>query len=291
LNEEQLAALSLFSIIESGQTFWSGEVKRNGAIAVKTALELGFYDNARNDVSKVKNKLKVLNLEPIILEIESLNSRFICATDKDWPLVLNDLMNPPIGLVIGGQIENWSQIKESVSIVGTRNPTNYGGRIASDFASGLADRQVAVVSGGALGIDSAAHYGALAAEGLTIAVLAGGMAKPYPLSNSRLFSEIKEKGILISEALPSTPALPHRFLIRNRLIAALSKGTLVVEAAFRSGSLRTARDAAELLRPVFAIPGPINSPQSQGCHKLISDRCAELVSSVDEIMELISPLA
>ena len=127
-------------------------------------------------------------------------------------------------------------------------------------------------------------------EGNTVAILGGGVRTIFPSGNDRLFSEIATHGLLLSEVLPSVPAVPHRFLIRNRLIAAISKGTLVVEAAHRSGSLRTARDAGELLRPVMAIPGPIHSPTSEGCHRLINERKAELVSSVDEIMELVGPM-
>jgi predicted Rossmann fold nucleotide-binding protein DprA/Smf involved in DNA uptake len=105
-----------------------------------------------------------------------------------------------------------------------------------------------------------------------------------------LFAEICESGILISEVMPDVPAIPHRFLTRNRLIAGLSKATVVVEAAFRSGSLRTARDAAEIFRPVMAVPGPITAPTSEGCHRLIVERVAELVTSVSEIMELVKPI-
>ena len=137
---------------------------------------------------------------------------------------------------------------------------------------------------------SAAHRGALVAEGRTIAVIASGIDTPYPSGNSRLFDEICENGAIISEVASGVPALPHRFLTRNRIIAALSQSTLVVEAAFRSGSLRTARDAAQLLRPVMAIPGPINSPSSEGCHRLIGERAAELVTSVADACELISAL-
>jgi DNA processing protein len=178
----------------------------------------------------------------------------------------------------------------SLAIVGTRNPTAYGTRIAGDFAAGFVDREWDIVSGGAYGIDSAAHRGALVAEGRTIAVIASGIDTPYPSGNSRLFDEICENGAIISEVVPGVPALPHRFLTRNRIIAALSQSTLVVEAAFRSGSLRTARDAAQLLRPVMAIPGPINSPSSEGCHRLIGERAAELVTSVADACELISAL-
>jgi DNA processing protein len=179
---------------------------------------------------------------------------------------------------------------KSFSIVGTRNPTPYGIRIAGDFATGFVDREWDIVSGGAYGIDSAAHRGALVAEGRTIAVIASGIDLQYPSGNTRLFEEICENGAIVTEVMPGVPALPHRFLTRNRIIAALSQATLVVEAAFRSGSLRTARDAAELMRPVMAIPGPINSPSSEGCHRLIGERAAELVTSVADAIELISAL-
>ena len=163
-------------------------------------------------------------------------------------------------------------------------------RIANEFASGFADRDWTVVSGGAYGIDTAAHKGALAAEGGTIVVLGSGVNQIYPAGNERLFREIEETGLLVSEVLPSVHALPVRFLIRNRIIAALSRGTLVIEAAYRSGSLRTAREAAQILRIVMATPGSISSPASEGCHRLIANREAELVSSVSDVMELVLPL-
>ena len=137
------------------------------------------------------------------------------------------------------------------------------------------------------GIDTHAHRGALAAEGRTFAVLASGVDTLYPKGNESLFLEILENGGLISEVMPLERARPERFLTRNRLIAALSRSTIVVEAAFRSGSLRTAREAAEIMRTVLAIPGPITSPTSDGCHRLIGERCAEIVTSVADAMELI----
>ena len=208
--------------------------------------------------------------------------------DLLWPSALNDLEIPPIGLIVKGDIETLS--RKSLAIVGTRNPTPYGVRIASDFAAGFVDREWAIISGGAYGIDSAAHKGALIAEGVTIAITASGLDSPYPAGNQRLFDEIIENGAIVTEYLPGITARPHRFLVRNRLIAAISNATLVVEAAFRSGSLRTARDAAQLMRPVMAVPGPISSPTSDGCHRLIGERSAELVTSVADALELITPL-
>ena len=135
------------------------------------------------------------------------------------------------------------------------------------------------------------HRGAIAAEGKTFAVLASGVSVEYPAGNSRLFAEIQESGALISEVMPTIKARPERFLTRNRIIAAMSRATIVVEAAFRSGSLRTARDASELMRLVMAVPGPITSPTSDGCHRLIGERCAEIVTSVADAMELLEPIS
>lgn len=229
-----------------------------------------------------------INPDEMLAKITTCGAELITPEDSAWPLALEDLQVPPIALVVKGD-PDLLKIK-SLAIVGTRNPTPYGSRIASEFAAGFVDREWAIVSGGAYGIDSAAHKGALIAEGVTIAVTASGLDSPYPAGNQRLFDEILENGAIITEYLPGVTARPHRFLIRNRIIAALSRGTLVVEAAFRSGSLRTARDAAELMRPVLAIPGPITAPTSEGCHRLIGERSAELVTSVADAIELMQPL-
>ena len=220
--------------------------------------------------------------------IEKAGGIFITPGDATWPEQLDDLATSPIGLVVKGKVDSLKT--RSIAIVGTRNPTPYGARIASDFAAGFVDREWSIISGGAYGIDTHAHKGALIAEGITIAVIASGIDINYPAGNERLFAEIAELGAIVSEVMPGTPAFPSRFLTRNRIIAALSMSTLVVEAAFRSGSLRTARDAAELLRPVMAIPGPINSPTSEGTHRLIGERAAEIVTSVSDAVELISSL-
>jgi DNA processing protein len=233
-------------------------------------------------------KSQVVDIDRLLEAITNSGAKLLTPEDSQWPLSLNDLSAPPVALLVNGDLTLLTQ--PSLAIVGTRNPTPYGIRVASEFAAGFVDREWAIVSGGAYGIDSAAHKGALIAEGSTIAVLASGLDSPYPAGNQRLFDEILENGAIITEYLPGVSARPHRFLIRNRLIAALSRGTLVVEAAFRSGSLRTARDAAELMRPVLAIPGPITAPTSEGCHRLIGERSAELVTSVADAFELMAPL-
>lgn len=284
--KERAQRLALFSAIEGGAAFWSREISERGVQAVYERVRSNGYDSIKH--AALVEKVKSFESPAAFQAIEKNESRFIIPGDSEWPLRLDELECPPIGLIVKGNLEILSN--PSLAIVGTRNPTPYGTRIAGDFAAGFVDREWDIVSGGAYGIDSAAHRGALVAEGRTIAVIASGIDLQYPSGNTRLFEEICENGAIVTEVMPGVPALPHRFLTRNRIIAALSQATLVVEAAFRSGSLRTARDAAELMRPVMAIPGPINSPSSEGCHRLIGERAAELVTSVADAIELISAL-
>lgn len=280
------ASLYLFANIEGGHVFWSNQVSELGPLLVYERLLSGKYDRVKYE--KLITNLRATKLEEIKESIDRTGSIFLTPQSPDWPISLDDLSATPFGLVVKGDLSALAE--KSLAIVGTRNPTPYGLRIAGDFAAGFVDREWSIVSGGAYGIDSAAHKGALIAEGRTIAVLAAGVDVAYPAGNARLFAEIAENGALVSEVLPGSHAIPSRFLTRNRIIAALSQATLVVEAAFRSGSLRTARDAAELMRPVMAIPGPINAPTSEGCHRLIGERAAEIVTSVADAVELISTL-
>lgn len=219
-------------------------------------------------------------------EILNAKARFITPEMATWPLGFNDLLAPPLGITIRGTLPE----QESIAMVGTRNPSHYGLSIARNLTAGLVDHGFVMVSGGALGIDTEVHRSALGAEGITIAIIASGVSIEYPASNRRLFEEMSERGAVISEVMPDVTARPERFLTRNRLIAAISRATVVIEAAHRSGSLRTARDAAELLRPVMAVPGPITSPTSEGCHRLIADRTAEIVTSLSDLVEMVSPL-
>ena len=280
------ARLALFANIEGGHTFWSNQITELGALVVHEKLLKRGYDQIKFE--KLIANLQATKVSELLGSLEKTESKFLTPESPEWPTALNDLQSIPIGLVVKGDISSLSD--RSLAIVGTRNPTPYGVRIAGDFAAGFIDREWSIVSGGAYGIDSAAHKGALIAEGRTIAVLAAGIDVAYPAGNARLFAEISENGALVSEVLPGVHAIPSRFLARNRIIAALSQATLVVEAAFRSGSLRTARDAAELMRPVMAIPGPISAPTSEGCHRLIGERAAEIVTSVSDAIELVSAL-
>jgi len=167
--------------------------------------------------------------------------------------------------------------------------TGYGEHVATEMAAALAERGWTVISGGAYGIDSAAHCGALGAEGITVAVLASGLGYGYPKGHLELFSAIAGQGILVSEWPPDRAPTRAGFLVRNRVIAALSCGTVVVEAALRSGALSTARHARDLCRPLMAVPGPVTSGQSEGCHEIIREWGAVLVTGARDVIENVSP--
>jgi DNA processing protein len=217
----------------------------------------------------------------------------ICPGDPQWPPQLDDLgVARPYALWARGTGDLTSSCDRSVSIVGSRAATAYGAHVAADLASGLAGHGWTVVSGAAYGIDASAHCGDLAAGGVTVAVLACGVDLPYPAGHRALLGTIAASGLVVSEYPPGCAPTRHRFLARNRIIAALSAGTVVVEAGLRSGALNTARHARELNRPVMAVPGPVTSSQSAGCHQLIRDTGAACVTSVaDVISQLASAVA
>ena len=287
---EARARLILFSIIQPADLFWSYEINQRGGLSVYHRIISGNYYLKQQEILKLQQQIMQRQVKDLELEISNAGGVFITPEDNDWPISLADLATPPIGLVIAGDRSVLLKLDKSISIVGSRQPTNYGLQLSYSLASQASLAQLVVVSGGAYGIDTAAHQGALSAGGLSIAVLAGGINRLYPLENQKLFKDITKSGLLISEVMPNTESKPYRFLIRNRLIAALSRSTVVVEAKFISGSIRTARDAAEIFRPVFAIPGPVTSPLSEGCHRLIAERVADIATSLDEILEVITPL-
>ena len=287
---EARARLILFSIIQPADPFWSYEINQRGGLSVYHRIISGNYYLKQQEILKLQQQIMQRQVKDLELEISKAGGVFITPEDNDWPISLADLATPPIGLVIAGDRSVLLKLDKSISIVGSRQPTNYGLQLSYSLASQASLAQLVVVSGGAYGIDTASHQGALSAGGLSIAVLAGGINRLYPLENQKLFKDITKSGLLISEVMPNSESKPYRFLIRNRLIAALSRSTVVVEAKFISGSIRTARDAAEIFRPVFAIPGPVTSPLSEGCHRLIAERVADIATSLDEILEVITPL-
>jgi DNA processing protein len=218
--------------------------------------------------------------------------RLICPGDPEWPSGLDDLgQAKPYALWLRGSGDLAFGTARSISIVGSRAASGYGVHVAGEMAADLAERDWLIVSGGAYGIDAAAHRGALVNGGSTIAVLACGVDKPYPAGHDSLFASVADGGLVISEWPPGSRPTRYRFLVRNRVIAALTRGTVVVEAGERSGALNTARHAAELARPLMAVPGPVTSAQSQGCHLIIRDWGGTLVTGARDVTEQLAPMS
>ncbi|MCF6744956.1 DNA-protecting protein DprA [Blastococcus sp. KM273128] len=204
-------------------------------------------------------------------------------TDRTRALV------PPLALWVRGAARLDELAERSVAVVGARASSAYGEHVAGELGHQLGERGWTVVSGGAFGIDGAAHRGALAAGAPTVAVLSCGVDRPYPAGNGALFHRIAEDGLLVSEWPPGCAPLRHRFLVRNRLIAGLTRGTVVVEAAARSGAQATAHRAQKLGRPVMVVPGPVTSALSVGCHELLRDEKvgAVLVTTAAQVVEAV----
>lgn len=208
--------------------------------------------------------------------------------DPSWPTGVDDLgCHAPIALWLRGNGSALAAADHSIALVGARAATGYGEHITMEASSGLVDRGFAIISGAAYGIDGMAHRAALASSGQTVAILAGGVDRFYPSGHDALLARIVDAGAVISELPCGSPPTKWRFLQRNRLIAAASQATIVLEAGWRSGSLNTAGHAASLGRPIGAVPGPVTSAASAGCHRLIRDYLATLVTSAAEMAELV----
>jgi DNA processing protein len=214
--------------------------------------------------------------------LESNDSRLITLADADYPAALLQIADPPVVLYARGRTELLE--RPALAVVGSRNPTPGGVADAAAFAEALSNAGLTIVSGLALGIDAAAHRGGLAGASSSIAVLGTGLDRIYPARNRDLAHRLSSEGLMLSEFPLGTPAQAHNFPRRNRIISGLARGCLVVEAALRSGSLITARQALEQGREVFAIPGSIHSPLSKGCHWLIKQG-AKLVESAQDVLE------
>jgi DNA processing protein len=250
--------------------------------------ELARYTEARRDIDCVAEDLE---------RLDRLGGRLLTPDHQEWPTLAFTAFNgvdlrrhpngvAPLALWAVGVAPANEVAFRAAAIVGTRAATAYGEHAATDLSEGLCERDIAVVSGGAYGIDGAAHRAALAADGCTVAVLAGGPDVLYPAGHSALLRRIRAVGLLVSEYPPGIRPARHRFLVRNRLVAALSGGTVVVEAGLRSGAANTAAWARALGRVVCAVPGPVTSSASAGCHALIRGG-AELVTRAEDIIEIV----
>ncbi|EIE98007.1 DNA-processing protein DprA [Saccharomonospora glauca] len=228
-------------------------------------------------------------------------ARLVIPEDDEWPawplLSLEvatgrgvEGMAPPLALWVRGEAVLDDVLSDAVAIVGARAATDYGESTATEFAYELSGAGTTVVSGAAYGIDGAAHRGALAAGGVTVAVLGCGLDVGYPAGHVGLLNRVAQRGAVVSEYPPNTQPARHRFLVRNRLLAALTAGTVVVEAGRRSGARNTATTAGLLGKAVMAVPGPITSASSVGCHQLVRDSRATLVASVADVVETVGRL-
>lgn len=212
----------------------------------------------------------------------------ITREDPEWPIAVDDLgEHAPLVLWVRGQVSALGRPHSSVALVGARASTSYGEHVSMELSADLAGRGVTIVSGAAYGIDGAAHRAALSAGGTTVALLAGGADRSYPAGHTELIERIAASGAVVSEVPCGATPTKWRFLQRNRLIAAVSAATVVVEAGARSGSLNTAGHAAALARPLGAVPGPVTSAASVGCHRLLREFDARCVTNADEVLELL----
>lgn len=227
-------------------------------------------------------------IEQDVLWLDNPNHHLLSIFSEDYPTLLAEIFDPPPVLLVVGDVQILNQ--PQLAIVGSRNPTQSGKRLAYDFAAELARAGLVVTSGMALGVDACAHQGALAVESPTIAVWGTGLDRVYPARHRELAQQIAQCGALVSEFPLGTSPKPHHFPKRNRIISGLSVGTLVVEAAPKSGSLITAYSAIKQGREVFAIPGSIHNPLARGCHQLIKQG-AKLVETSAEILEELPQLA
>ncbi|GAB7098882.1 DNA-processing protein DprA [Thermobifida fusca] len=231
------------------------------------------------------------DVDGMLTRAGELGIRLVVPGDPEWPSQLDLLAERrPYALWVRGTHDLRNACLRSVSIVGSRAASAYGLHVAVEMAATLAHHGWCVVSGGAYGIDGAAHRGALSGDAATVAVLACGVDLAYPKGHEQLFAEVVNHGVVVSEYPPGTAPTRHAFLVRNRLIAALTPGTVVVEAGQRSGAMNTAAHAQELGRTLMAVPGPVTSALSAGCHRLLRDYQAVCVTGARDVMEQLSPL-
>src|SRR3954454_651350 len=294
---DRIARAALCRLGEPGDPRLAALVDDLGAERVYAVLRE--EREASGMATEVAARLQDLDPEADLRRAGTAGIRFRVPGDEEWPEQLADLDRAgplngrggaPLGLWVRGAGRLDEVCARSVAVVGSRSATTYGVGVAGEMADHLTDAGVTVISGAAFGIDQAAHRGALAGGGPTVAVLACGVDRAYPAAHRQLLAYIADRGLVVSELPPGCAPTRLRFLSRNRLIAALSLGTVVVEAAVRSGALNTASWASGLNRAVMGVPGPVTSAPSEGVHELLRGRDAALVTRGSDVLELVSPI-
>ncbi|HEX5401430.1 MAG TPA: DNA-processing protein DprA [Pseudonocardiaceae bacterium] len=289
-----LARAYLLRVAEPPAPAVSRFVAEHGPVAAAAQIRAGEVSGAVAEETAARRAVWLA--EQDVAAAGAVGARLLVPEDPgwpEWPLVALDVARArgvpwagrPVALWVRGTAVLGECTERAVAVVGARSATAYGEHVAAEFGHGLAMAGVTVVSGAAYGIDGAAHRGALAADGPTVAVLGCGVDRPYPAGHASLLDRIAESGLVVSEYPPGTPPARHRFLVRNRLIAALAAGVVVVEAGRRSGTRNTAATAAGLGRLVMAVPGPVGSAMSVGCHELLRTGEANLVTTAAEVAE------
>jgi DNA processing protein len=288
---DRLARAALSRVSEPGRVDMLQRVDQYGATAVWSALKSRVWPAGDPAPADLLARVGGTDPERDLAALHRQDGRLLCPGDAEWPDSLADLdstdLGAPLALWVRGPGDLGLSVARSAAVVGSRAATGYGAHVAGELGAALAERDCTVVSGGAYGIDAAAHRGALAVGGSTVVILACGVDVPYPRGHESLFGRVAAEGLLVSEWPPGCAPMRHRFLVRNRVIAALTAGTVVVEAAARSGSLSTARHARNLDRAVMAVPGPVTSTMSTGCHALLREPDTTLVTSAAEVLDRI----
>jgi DNA processing protein len=297
LDDESYARAALTYLAEPADRWLSELIGVHGAARTLDAIKSGRLPGAGPSAAMARAmerwrvRLAELPTPDDVIAFRSSGIRLICPGDPEWPGQLADLRHEqPYALWLRGRADLRFSCLRSVAVVGSRAATAYGSYVAAEFAASVAARGWAVISGGAFGVDASAHRGALGADGVTVAVLACGVDVPYPVGHGELLDAIAAHGVIVSEWPPGRTVSRLRFLVRNRVIAALATGTLVVEAGERSGAVNTARHARDLGRRLMAVPGPVTSDVSAGCHHIIRDWQGMLVTTAAEVIEHLSPV-
>ncbi|GAB2740267.1 DNA-processing protein DprA [Kitasatospora kifunensis] len=293
--EERLARVALTRLVEPGTAAVGRWLSSHSAVElidlVRTGAALPELTLDQRRLTVLRQRLALTDPVADLERLRAIGGRFLVPTDAEWPSQLADLADSqPIGLWVLGTGSLRLLALRSVALVGARACTAYGAHVATELAAALAERGWVVCSGAAYGIDAAAHRGALAVGGMTVAVLACGVDVRYPRGNSELIGRIAEQGQLVSELPPGEHPNRFRFVLRNRVLAAMTRGTVVVEAAVRSGALSTARRAQELNRHTMGVCGPVTSELSAGVHALIRGGGATLVTDAAEVAEQIGSI-
>jgi len=292
MTDERTARMGLAAANDAGDLGFVRLVRKEGACGVWEYIRSGKGKTA------IARRAAAIDLDLLRRRTDEIGARFLIPGDEQWPVQVDDLSwSDPVGGFAGEPLGLWvsgpadlSALGKSVAMVGSRASTAYGEHVAADWAVGIAEKGRPIISGGAYGIDACVHRGTMAAGGTTVAVMAGGLAQFYPPGNSSLLENVRKSGGVVSEYPPDHPPSRSRFLVRNRLIAALASVTVIVEGAVRSGAQNTVNWALSLERPVLAVPGPVTSVMSATPHRLIRSGEAILATCPNDVLAVLGPI-